>query len=116
MTHISEHDTEEEGEGDTGENSRVNFFIRGNTIGVHNFLESPCEIVASEQTRRFHVMFGDDVECWNFHIHIFVFNFLHLRVDLDFVSSGDPAIPMEELIFFLELIKTGVENLFLIQE
>ena len=45
MSHISKHDTKEEGERNTSEDSGVNFLVHGDTIGVDNLLESPSEVI-----------------------------------------------------------------------
>jgi hypothetical protein len=53
VTHITEHDTEQEREGDTSEDSGVDFFVHGDTISVDDLLEGPCELVSLEVSRRF---------------------------------------------------------------
>jgi len=42
---ITEHYTEEEGEGNYSEYSRVNFLVHGDAVSVHNLLEDKGEIV-----------------------------------------------------------------------
>jgi hypothetical protein len=46
MTHISVHDTKQEWESNHGEDSRVDFLVHWDTIGVYNLLEWPSEFVA----------------------------------------------------------------------
>ena len=48
MTHISEHNTKEEGEGYASENGWVNLLVHGHTISVDDFLKSPCKFVSLE--------------------------------------------------------------------
>ena len=49
MNDITKHDTKLEGEGNNGEDSRVDFFVVGYAIGVHNFLESPGEFIGVKE-------------------------------------------------------------------
>lgn len=48
MPNVSEHNTEEEREGDARKESRVNLLVARDTVGVNDFLESPSEIVQLE--------------------------------------------------------------------
>jgi hypothetical protein len=116
VTHISEHDTEEEGEGHTGKDCWVNFFVGRNTICIDDFLESPCESIDPEHARWLDVMLQDQSEGGNFHIDVLLPDFLQIFVDLGLVSSGDPAVPMEESALLLKLVETGIEGLLLIEE
>ena len=45
MTHISEHDSEQEWEGDLREYGWVDFLIHGHSIGVDDLLKGECEVV-----------------------------------------------------------------------
>ncbi len=45
MAQITEHDTKEEGECDDSEDCRIDFLVHRNTVGVHDLLEDPCEII-----------------------------------------------------------------------
>jgi hypothetical protein len=45
VSHITKHDSEKERESNTSKNSWVDFLVHGDTISVHNFLESPCELI-----------------------------------------------------------------------
>lgn len=56
MPHITKHDSEFKGEGNTGEDSRVNFFVRRNTVSIYNFLEGPDKLINSEERGRFSIM------------------------------------------------------------
>jgi hypothetical protein len=56
VTHISKHDTEQEGEGNYTKDWRVYFFVVGYTVGIDNFLEYPSELIHSEETRRLNSM------------------------------------------------------------
>jgi len=78
MTKIAKHDTEEEGESDTGEDGRINFFIGGNTICVNDFLEYPGEFIISEQARWLHIMISHLHEVRYFNIAVALFNSLYL--------------------------------------
>ena len=48
MSNISEHKPKQEGEGHTGKDSRVYFFIAWNTIGINNLLKGLSEIILFE--------------------------------------------------------------------
>lgn len=52
MTVITEHHSEEEGEGDDGERSGVGFSVRGDTIHVGDHLEGGGHLVRLEVSRR----------------------------------------------------------------
>ena len=45
MTHITEHNTEQEGENRNGVQSRIYLLVSGNTVSVDDFLEGRCESV-----------------------------------------------------------------------
>jgi hypothetical protein len=49
MHDITEHNTEEEGEGYNSEDSRVDFLECWYTISVNNFLEGVCKFVVLEE-------------------------------------------------------------------
>mmetsp|Transcript_5955 Transcript_5955/g.13540 ORF Transcript_5955/g.13540 Transcript_5955/m.13540 type:complete len:498 (-) Transcript_5955:39-1532(-) len=49
VTSITEHDTEEEGEGDNSEHSGVVLLVAGNTVSVDNRLEPSGELVVAEE-------------------------------------------------------------------
>ena len=51
MTHITEHNTEEERESNACKYCRVDFFILGDTVSINNFLKWPCEFVNFEICR-----------------------------------------------------------------
>ena len=48
MHDVSEHDTEEEGEGNDGWHGWVEFFVVGGTISVHDLLENIYEVILLE--------------------------------------------------------------------
>lgn len=52
MSYISEHYTEFEREHSNTENTRVDFLVSSNTIGVYDLLEYSCELVSLEECRR----------------------------------------------------------------
>lgn len=52
MSDVSEHDGEEEGEGDDGEESRVDLLVRGDSVRVDNGLESSRELVRAVERGR----------------------------------------------------------------
>lgn len=45
MNDITEHDTKEEGECHNGKDSRVDFFVIWDSIGINDLLESPCHFI-----------------------------------------------------------------------
>ena len=45
MTNITEHDSEQEREGDDSEQTRIDFLIRRDTVGIHDGLEALGELV-----------------------------------------------------------------------
>lgn len=45
MTQITKHYTKQEWERHASKDCWIDFLIHGNTIGVDNFLESPCEFI-----------------------------------------------------------------------
>ena len=49
MTNVSEHDSKQEWEGHTCEETWVNFLVIWDTVCVNDLLESICELVSSEQ-------------------------------------------------------------------
>lgn len=51
MSNITEHDGEEEREGDYCKQSRVDFLIRRDTITVHDSLETLRELVGAMESR-----------------------------------------------------------------
>lgn len=51
MTHISEHDSKEEGEGDCGEDGWVYFGITRNTIGIGDLLGDTGVAICIESRR-----------------------------------------------------------------
>jgi hypothetical protein len=59
MPNISKHNTEEEGEGDTGETGWIHFLVIWHTIGINNLLENGCELICFEHSRRFHSVLVD---------------------------------------------------------
>jgi hypothetical protein len=62
VTHITEHDSKEEGEGDLGEDGGVDFLVHGDTIGVHNLLERPCEVVDFDVSGRLNCVVSELLE------------------------------------------------------
>jgi len=72
MTNITKHNTEKERERHACKNGWVYFFVRWNTIGVDNFLESPCKFIVSEQTWRFDMMVQYLIEGRDLNIYIFI--------------------------------------------
>jgi hypothetical protein len=52
VSDVSEHDGEEEGEGDDGEESRVDLLVRGDSVRVDNGLESSRELVRAVERGR----------------------------------------------------------------
>lgn len=44
MKDVTKHDPEEEGECNRCENSRIDFFVKGNAVGIDDLLEGPHEI------------------------------------------------------------------------
>ena len=48
MGNITKHDSEEEGEGDGGEEARVSLFVLCDTISFNNFLCRACIIIGEE--------------------------------------------------------------------
>lgn len=62
MTHISEHDTKQEGERNNGKYSRVYLFVHWNTIGVDNLLESKSKFIAFNIGRRLNSMVAESLE------------------------------------------------------
>lgn len=51
MAQITEHDTKEEGECDDREYCRIDFLVHWNTVGVHDLLEDPCELICLDVSR-----------------------------------------------------------------
>jgi hypothetical protein len=78
VTKITKHDAEQEGEGHTSKDCRVNFFVRGDTISVDDFLEDPGEFIISEQTRRFDVVVCDHHKVGYFNITVTLLDALDL--------------------------------------
>lgn len=74
MTHISEHNTEEEWESNASENAGIDFFVSWNTICVYDFLENWCKFIKSEQTRWSNAMLIDDFESWNLNVFVLFFD------------------------------------------
>lgn len=52
MTDITEHDCEQEGESDNGEQSRIDFLVRADTVSVDDILETFGELVRAMESRR----------------------------------------------------------------
>ena len=48
MTNIAKHDSEEEGEGDDGKETRIGLLVVGNTISLNNFLSGSCKTVGDK--------------------------------------------------------------------
>ncbi len=44
MKDVTKHDPEEEGECNRCEKSRIDFFVKGNAVGIDDLLEGPHEI------------------------------------------------------------------------
>lgn len=47
MPNITKHDSEKEGESDDGEETRIDFLIGGDTIGIDDALETLSELVGT---------------------------------------------------------------------
>ena len=62
MTHISEHHTKEEGEGNYSKDSGVGLFVIGNTISVYNFLKCPCKLIVFKVCGRNDCMVAESLE------------------------------------------------------
>ena len=56
MAHISEHDSEKEWESHDSKDSRVNFFMHGDTICINDLLEHLSKIIRFNVGRRLYVM------------------------------------------------------------
>ena len=52
MTNITEHDSEQEREGDDSEQTRIDFLVRRDTVGIHDGLETLRELVRADERRR----------------------------------------------------------------
>ena len=52
MEDVTEHDSKEEGEGDTREDGRVHLLVMRDTIGIYDFLERPDEVISFNKGRR----------------------------------------------------------------
>jgi hypothetical protein len=78
MTHISKHDTEKEWEGYTCENTRINFLVSWDTIGINDLLEDSSEFIDSEQTRWSDSMLMNNLESRNLYVLILLLNALNI--------------------------------------
>jgi hypothetical protein len=56
MAHIAEHNSEKEWESNDSKDSRVNFFMHGNTIGINDLLENLSKVIRFNVGRRLYVM------------------------------------------------------------
>lgn len=83
MTHITEHDTKQEGERNNGEHGRVHLFVHWNTISVDNLLESKGKFIAFNVGRRFNSMVTESLEVSRRIV-------LKYFSDLAFVGNGAP--------------------------
>jgi hypothetical protein len=52
MSNISEHDSEQKGEENNSEKSRIDLSVSGDSVGVDDQLERGCEIVCVEESGR----------------------------------------------------------------
>jgi len=57
VTHVSEHDSEEEREGYSGEDSRIQLLISRHTIGIYDLLRNDCIAVGVKSSRRFFCLY-----------------------------------------------------------
>ena len=115
MHDISKHDTKEERERNYGEYSRVDLLVIGNTIGVHNLLEHPDEVVGFEHR-------------WLFQSWDVLSGFLVVQASdafvvndaLEFVAQvvklRNPNESVEEYSILNEHVKICVDNLLLHDE
>lgn len=53
VTSIAKHDSEQEGEGDKREQTRVYFTVSSNTIGINDTLETFSELIGTMERWRF---------------------------------------------------------------
>jgi hypothetical protein len=106
MTHITEHDTEQEGESHTGKYSRVNFLVHGNTISVNDFLEGPCELISFKVSRRLDSMVTKSLIVRS---GIVLKNFPDLRL----LFNGAPEEANVGGLTLLHLVEGMIESLFL---
>ena len=83
MTHISKHDSEQEGERNASEKSRVGLFVHRLTIGVNNFLESPGKLIGFNVGGRDYSMLIESFECCGWVL-------LELLPDHFFISARSP--------------------------
>ena len=89
MSNIPEHDSEEEGECDTGEHSRVHLLVIWHAIGVNDQLEGPSELVIVEGGRHDELIIDDSLADNEVGAHLIVHTIL-LHDELFTVFSGDP--------------------------
>jgi hypothetical protein len=66
MCDVTKHHSEEEWEGDTCEDSRIDFLVHRDTICVDNLLKAPGEIVRLDVSGRRDAMAVEllEVSCW----------------------------------------------------
>lgn len=106
MTHISEHDTEEEGEGYASKNGWVNLLVHGHTISVDDFLESPCEFVSLEVGRGLDVVAVESFElCCGVALEHFS--------DVDLIFDRAPKEADVGSLTLLHVVYGVIEGLFL---
>jgi hypothetical protein len=116
MTNISEHDTEQEWEGHTGEDSWVNFFVSGDAVCVDDYLEDLGEFILSEETGSLHVVVVNNGEGGLLDVLLSLLHLFHSILHVLIVCRGHPRESEVDSVLFFEFVQTGIEGLFFMEE
>ena len=109
MTHVTEHHSEEEWEGDDGHWNWVRFLVVWYTISVNNQLEDSCEVCSLEVS-------------WSWNGVVVISDDLGSAILLQSTShkvlllNWRPEIPNETLVLPFHLVQGFVKSLFFSQE
>ena len=103
---ISEHDAEEEREGDNREHGWIDFLVVRYAVSVDNLLEHPCDIVVSEKCRRLDAMFMYHLHLRSLDVSVLVLHAFNLPHNSLVIELRNPAEAYVEAALNLELVKS----------
>lgn len=109
MTHITEHHSEEEGEGDNGDDSGVGLSVGWDTVSINDELERLRELIKFEVG-----WLGNVVVVVS--LNLGDTKFIHDLLDGLLLIGGSPEETDEALILPLHVVQGLVEGLLLGQE
>lgn len=113
MGHITKHNSKEEGESYSCEQSRIYFSVARYTVGINDLLKGPREFISLEIGR------GVEGFCncgGNLSVMLVLVRSVELVeniIDPSLIASGNPAVPLKHGIIYFEHVHGMVNSLFL---